>query len=217
MTKYCGYDYHHNVNVLAMLLASLMFASMIINSQCSIEVGEDINLDMKWVFQMSNRDEIVQMAGYGEEKLSTVLITGTVVCNEACLPSKHNNHHHLPLRPHPISGALVGAACRTNKKDKSPSWAKGVTDKFGDFVIDLPSHLHAITNLDKECSIKILELPKDSPCHQSALISKHKGIKLASVGNGIRTYTAGRTEFLHTMPQNSEACMKEQKDGHETW
>ena len=32
------------------------------------------------LFELSSRDEVVQMAGYGEEKLSTVLITGSVNC-----------------------------------------------------------------------------------------------------------------------------------------
>lgn len=27
--------------------------------------------------------------------------------------------------------------------------ATGVTDEFGDFMIDLPSHLHAIPNLER--------------------------------------------------------------------
>uniref|UniRef100_A0A803M1I4 Pollen Ole e 1 allergen and extensin family protein n=2 Tax=Chenopodium quinoa TaxID=63459 RepID=A0A803M1I4_CHEQI len=158
---------------------------------------------------MSSRDEMVQMAGYGEEKLSTVLITGSVVCNKACLAAKHGNHH-LQLPPQPISGALVGAECQANKKVKSPSWAKAVTDEYGEFMIELPSNLHGIPNLDKKCSVKILKLPKDSPCHPSTI--KNKEIKLSSVGNGIRTYTTGKIELLNIMPEKSEACMKGQKD-----
>lgn len=32
------------------------------------------------LLDLSSRDEVVQMAGYGEEKLSTVLITGSLHC-----------------------------------------------------------------------------------------------------------------------------------------
>lgn len=109
----------------------------------------------------------------------------------------------------------MGVVCHTNKKVKSPSWAKAVTDEYGEFIIELPSHLHGIPDMDKACSVKILELPKDSPCHLSALVSKHKEIKLGSVGNGVRTYTAGSMEFLHTMPEDSEACIKGQEDKQE--
>ncbi|XP_021719839.1 uncharacterized protein LOC110687490 [Chenopodium quinoa] len=215
MTKFCANCDH---NILVMLLAALIFASVIVNSQCrpvaSNEIKEeeddDESLEMKWVLEMSSRDEMVQMAGYGEEKLSTVLITGSVICYEACLAAKHGNHHQLKLPPQPISGALVGAECQANKKVKSPSWAKTVTDEYGEFMIELPSNLHGIPNLDKKCSVKILELPKDSPCHLSTV--KNKEIKLSSVGNGIRTYTTGKIELLNIMPEKSEACMKGQKD-----
>ncbi|KMT04366.1 hypothetical protein BVRB_8g184390 [Beta vulgaris subsp. vulgaris] len=213
MTKFCGY---HNHNIFVMLLVALILASMILNSQCRLIVsqlpGEEDDLGMKWALEMSSRDEIVQLAGYGEEKLSTVLITGGVVCNKACLATKHSsNHHQLQLSPQPISGALVGVACHT-KKDKSTHWVKAVTDNFGDFTIDLPSHLHGIPDLDKACSVKILDLPKDSSCHQSASASKHKEIKLASTRNGKRTYMVRGLALQHTLPENSAACMKKQKD-----
>ncbi|CAO2842398.1 unnamed protein product [Amaranthus hypochondriacus] len=168
----------------------------------------DEDVGMKWPFDISNRDEIVQVAGYGEEKLSTVLITGTVFCNKACLASKQL----LQVSPKPISGALVGAKCRTDKRDKSPSWTKAVTDKYGEFIIDLPSHLHSIQNLEKMCSVTILELPIDSPCHDSVYVGIYRDMELASFGNGIRTYTTGRMEILHTMSGTSQACIKEQEE-----
>ncbi|KAK6265124.1 hypothetical protein SCA6_020558 [Theobroma cacao] len=49
------------------------------------------------LYESSSREEMMQMAGYGEEKLSTVLVTGTVLC-EACL------HAEPQLRAWPISG-----------------------------------------------------------------------------------------------------------------
>ncbi|OMO76961.1 hypothetical protein CCACVL1_15254 [Corchorus capsularis] len=48
------------------------------------------------------------MAGYGEEKLSTVLVTGTVVC-EAC-------HSDSQLRAWPISGSGLRAEARPSTK-----------------------------------------------------------------------------------------------------
>lgn len=42
----------------------------------SLAAGEDNPL----MELLSNRDEVVHIAGYGEEKLSTVLITGSVSC-----------------------------------------------------------------------------------------------------------------------------------------
>ncbi|MBA0703143.1 hypothetical protein Goari_020636 [Gossypium aridum] len=36
------------------------------------------------LYEFSSRDEMVHLAGYGEEKLSTILVTGTVLY-EACL------------------------------------------------------------------------------------------------------------------------------------
>jgi preprotein translocase subunit SecG len=47
--------------------------------------------------EFSSTEELVQWAGYGEEKLSTVLVTGTVLC-EACL------HGENQLHAWPISG-----------------------------------------------------------------------------------------------------------------
>jgi hypothetical protein len=49
------------------------------------------------LFELSSREDLVQIAGYGEEKLSTVLVTGSIHC-EACL------HGEPQLRAWPISG-----------------------------------------------------------------------------------------------------------------
>lgn len=49
------------------------------------------------LFEPSSREELVQIAGYGEERLSTVLVTGSILC-EACL---HGDPH---IREWPISG-----------------------------------------------------------------------------------------------------------------
>ncbi|GKB79229.1 putative pollen Ole e 1 allergen and extensin family protein [Tanacetum coccineum] len=140
--------------------------------------------------ELATLDELTRLAGYGEEKLSTVVVTGTLLC-DAFL------RKNSPLVSHPIPGALVGISCRhtsVNRKTSKSSdcVTKGKTDQYGDFHIDLPSHLHAIPNIEKRCFIRILGLPKKSPCHQSALTNyKHKRIELlSSSGNGIRAYSS---------------------------
>lgn len=93
--------------------------------------------------------------------------------------------------------------CGTNGKTKK-SWAKGSTGSYGEFLIDLPSHLHAIPNLEKICLVKVLHLPKSSPCGR-AFTGKHKRIKLTSIGEGIRTYT---THNIDLIPKPSQKYMR---------
>ncbi|KAI4296049.1 hypothetical protein L6164_036039 [Bauhinia variegata] len=146
--------------------------------------GEDNSL-----FMLTSREEMVQMAGYGEERLSTVLVTGSVQCDAA-----------LHAHSWPISGALVAVNCHSHaskRKDKSVV-ARGVTDEFGDFIIDLPSHLHAIPDLEKICSVKVRRIPKGSMCRPTS-VKRHKGLILSSFGNGIRTYSAGEIRFQHSI------------------
>lgn len=144
--------------------------------------------EMSSLYQLSTREELMQMAGYGEDKLSTVLVTGSVLC-EASVDGQDQ------LRAWPITGALVSVYCH-NSHRKIISKTQTFTDEYGDFMIDLPSHLHATPDLNKKCSVKVLRLPKNSKC-RPAYVKKHKGLKLSSVGNGIRTYAAGRIRFLH--------------------
>lgn len=49
--------------------------------------------------EVSSRDEVVQWAGYGEEKLSTVVIDGKLLCHASF-------DHRTPPRPFPVSGSL---------------------------------------------------------------------------------------------------------------
>ncbi|GAV59843.1 Pollen_Ole_e_I domain-containing protein [Cephalotus follicularis] len=183
-------------------LVMLIFFIVIIRTSMA-DVGNPLS------FELSSREELVQLAGYGEEKLSTVLVSGTLLC-EACL------HGHPHLQAWPISGALVGVHCHARGRRKS-SCLQGVTDEYGDFLIDLPSHLHAIPNLDKTCSVTVLRLPHNSQC-RSAYVKKRKGLRLSSFGNGIRTYTAGRLRLHHSTSKPSHACIKnESSDQHMEW
>ncbi|XWS15443.1 hypothetical protein CRYUN_Cryun34aG0001500 [Craigia yunnanensis] len=167
--------------------------------QTSMAQLDEINKPL-YELELPSREEIVQMAGYGEDKLSTVLVTGAVLC-EACLHASAEPQR----RAWPISGALVAVKCQTACKTKSGS-AQAITDEYGDFLIDFPSHLHGIPNLQKICAVKVLQIPKNSMC-RPAIVTKHKGLRFSSVGNGIRTYTAGRIRFQHITSKPLKACI----------
>ncbi|XP_061339813.1 uncharacterized protein LOC133286415 [Gastrolobium bilobum] len=144
------------------------------------------------LFELLSRDEVVQMAGYGEERLSTVLVTGSVNCEA---------RFHNGDQPHawPIPGASVAVNCQSHASEGKgkPMVAQGVTDEFGDFMVDLPSYLHAIPNLEKICAVKVHRIPKGSLC-RPAHVKKYKGLELSSFGNGIRTYNAGNIRMQHS-------------------
>ncbi|KAI3440231.1 uncharacterized protein J3R85_003852 [Psidium guajava] len=152
------------------------------------------------LLKFSSRDEQVDMAGYGEKKVSTVLAVGSVSCAARFL---HGDHHQLHAWP--VSGALIGVKRHTNKNKISSNWTRGVTDEFGDFIIDLPSHLHAIPDLPEECSVRLLRAPRSSLC-RPARGHKHKRLRLASAGDGVRTYKAGNIRQM-LMLQSSRLAM----------
>lgn len=109
------------------------------------------------------------------------------------------------------AGALVAVNCHTNGKKGKSSWIKGATDEYGDFAIDLPSNLHAIPNLDRKCSLKVLRVPKNALC-RPVYVRRNKGLRLSSVGNGIRTYDAGTIRFQHLTSRLTQGCGR--KDGN---
>ena len=55
---------------------------------------------MNPLVEFSSREELAEMAGYGEEKLSTVLVSGTVLC-EACSDDQNGL-----TNPQTVSGSL---------------------------------------------------------------------------------------------------------------
>ncbi|GAB4826459.1 hypothetical protein Ancab_033354 [Ancistrocladus abbreviatus] len=184
MSNYCG-CMTPNLAATTMPIVFFFFLFLILHTDMTEAAGRDTTS----IFQVLSRTryhDMLEMAGYGEEKLSTVLITGTLLCKTSSI---------LHQQPVPVSGAIVVATCNNiDIKNKKQAWARGVTDEYGDFIFDLPSHLHAIPNLDKACSVEVLRLPKYSPC-RTVFVRKHQGLQLSSVGNGIRTYTAGEILF----------------------
>ncbi|OVA02188.1 Pollen Ole e 1 allergen/extensin [Macleaya cordata] len=149
--------------------------------------------------EFSSRSDLVEMAGYGEQKLSSVLVTGTVIC-DVCLGREADIHAW------PVSGALVGVSCKS-EGNKKTNLVKEITDDYGEFNIDLPSHLHGIPNLDKSCIVRVLRLPKSSPCRPS-FIKKPEMIKLSLADNGIRTFTTGRLKLTCKSSKHFQACPK---------
>lgn len=103
---------------------------------------------------------------------------------------------------------MVGVNCHDNgKNSKSSDWVHGVTDEFGDFIIDIPSHLHA-QSFENVCSIKILRTPKNAHC-QPAHLAGRKQLQLSSFGGGIRTYTSGVLRLQHQTSGPLQACTNE--------
>ncbi|XP_019186742.1 PREDICTED: uncharacterized protein LOC109181435 [Ipomoea nil] len=171
-----------------LLLAFILFLVI-------LESPATANLSIDEVY----REELVKMFGYGEDKISTVQIEGKVVC-QTCSDDDERSSRSL----HPISGAWVGILCsRSGRRASYSSWIKGNTDELGDFLIDLPSHLHAIPNLKKTCLVRVLHLPKASICtqhhHYYSKPPKHKRIQLIGVQEGTRTYT---THTIHLTPKS---------------
>lgn len=194
----------NNVFVMLFSLYLLLLVNIVVGSPPSASGVEDYQN----LFGLSSREEVVEIAGYGEEKLSTVLITGSLHCDGP-------NHHHSHAWP--IPGALVSVNCQshaTERKGKSMV-ANGVTDEFGDFMVDLPSYLHAIPNLEKICRVKVHKIPKGSLCRPARHVNRQKGLfKLSTIGNGIRTYDAGTITIQHSASEPVRASPR--KDLRET-
>ncbi|KAK6932865.1 hypothetical protein RJ641_002489 [Dillenia turbinata] len=187
MSYFCG---HMNIMLQHMHFFFIIFAIFVRTAKAAGQENPLVDL--------SKREYLVELAGYGEEKLSTVLVSGAVLAY-ACLDEENK------IYPLPVSGALVSVTCQTSRNTKSSSaQAQAMTDEYGDFIIDLPSHLHAIPDLDKACLVSVLRVPEDSACPRF-LVRKPKAIWLSSAGNGIRTYTAGEIRIQDSREGLSKA------------
>lgn len=88
-------------------LLVLVTASFLGIPAASLRSLEDMNMMMNPVVELSSRDELVHIAGYGEEKVSKVRISGRVVCHDACPrifrhPPAADDHYQPP---NPVSGS----------------------------------------------------------------------------------------------------------------
>lgn len=155
--------------------------------------------------QHLSREELVRIAGYGEEKISSVLIMGSVLC-QAC------QQLGSELQVSQVSGAKVAVACRTEGRKRRTSCAYGTTDELGEFMIDLPSKLHWLPVLEEACIVRVLSLPRSSPCRDTVRV-RPRPIKLTSVGNSIRVYTAGTVRIGRRSKASEHGCTRKRTGG----
>ncbi|GJM95618.1 hypothetical protein PR202_ga12380 [Eleusine coracana subsp. coracana] len=143
--------------------------------------------------------ELARIAGYGEELVSSVTVSGQVTCELCIRPGADLLAFELP-------GAKVAVICESAGHNQVPNSAFAMTDEYGNFTIDLPSQLHATPNLEKACTVKVLQLPIDSSCR---FLYRHRstyGLRLSSQEDGIRTYTTGVIRLQHS-DTSSDKCV----------
>ncbi|XP_072973672.1 uncharacterized protein [Typha angustifolia] len=157
-----------------------------------------------------SRAELARVAGYGEEPLSTVLVTGALLCNVCFLPGSH------PLTSY-VAGAKVAVVCEGDGhgEETKSGRAYATTDEYGEFTARLPSHLHAIKRLDEDCTVRVLRLPTTSYCQLGSRPSL-KAIKPSSVGDGVRVYSTGTVRLYghghgHEDIERSRRCLKDSR------
>ncbi|KAE8715139.1 acyl carrier protein 3 [Hibiscus syriacus] len=89
-------------NIFQAKLAMIVVSLFLQQSSLMAEL-EEIVIRKPILYELSSRDEMVHLAGYGEEKLSTVLVTGSVLCEARQLHSQSQPQ----LRSWPISVSWV--------------------------------------------------------------------------------------------------------------
>ncbi|KAK3139836.1 hypothetical protein QOZ80_5AG0391320 [Eleusine coracana subsp. coracana] len=121
--------------------------------------------------------ELARIAGYGEELVSSVTVSGQVTCELCIRPGADLLAFELP-------GAKVAVICESAGHNQ----------------------LHATPNLEKACTVKVLQLPIDSSCR---FLHRHRstyGLRLSSQEDGIRTYTTGVIRLQHS-DTSSDKCV----------
>ncbi|KAM0862539.1 hypothetical protein ACQ4PT_045196 [Festuca glaucescens] len=143
--------------------------------------------------------ELARVAGYGEELVSSVSVSGQVACELCLRPGSDLLTFELP-------GYKVAVTCATEGPNTMANSAFATTDEYGNFTIELPSRLHATPCLENACSVKVLELPPDSACRVSG--SRSYGLRLTSSEDGRRVYTTGVIRLQHDDTRSDE-CVQE--------
>lgn len=129
---------------------------------------------------IKGRAESIGFAGYGEEKLSSVVVVGNVVC-DTCL-----KHQFSQESSHVIAGVLLALDCSINRKTTA-TVNVGESDEYGDFTVEVPSFFHLDERVMNRCSLRLLSSPEDS-CNTPSTTAPSK-LVLLSNSNGIRTYS----------------------------
>ncbi|BAF26227.1 uncharacterized protein [Oryza sativa Japonica Group] len=152
--------------------------------------------------------ELARIAGYGEEPVSTVVVSGQVACELCLCPGSDLLTFELP-------GAKVEVACETEGPNTQANSVFTATDEFGNFTFHLPSRLHATPSLENACVVKVLQLPPDSACglrHRPAASYRIRpSSSLSSSADGFRAYTAGVIRLQHGGTPSGECVQVEDR------
>uniref|UniRef100_A0ACD5TKV5 Uncharacterized protein n=3 Tax=Avena sativa TaxID=4498 RepID=A0ACD5TKV5_AVESA len=144
--------------------------------------------------------ELARIAGYGEEPVSSVSVSGQVAC-ELCLLT-----FELP-------GSKVAVTCATEDPNTAANSASATTDEYGSFTIELPSRLHATPSLENACSVEVLELPPDSACRASGRRGSSYRLRLSSSEDGVRAYTTGVIRLQHDDTRSGKCVQEQSRSG----
>ncbi|KAF0930645.1 hypothetical protein E2562_033835, partial [Oryza meyeriana var. granulata] len=147
--------------------------------------------------------ELSRIAGYGEEPVSTVVVSGQVGCELCFRPGSDLLTFELP-------GAKVAVACETEGPNTQANSAFAATDEFGNFTVHLPSRLHATPSLENACVVKVLQLPPDSSCglrHRPT--ASYRLRQSSAAADGVRAYTAGVIRLQHGGTPSGECVQVE--------
>ncbi|XP_015699053.2 uncharacterized protein LOC102720850 [Oryza brachyantha] len=151
--------------------------------------------------------ELARIAGYGEEPVSTVVVSGQVACEFCVRPGSDLLTFELP-------GAKIAVACQTEGPIRRANSAFGATDELGNFTIHLPSRLHATPRLENACVVRVLRLPPDSACglrHRAA--ASYRLRQSPATADGVRAYTAGVIRLQHGDTPSGECVQGEGMGG----
>ncbi|KAJ1263918.1 hypothetical protein BS78_09G223100 [Paspalum vaginatum] len=162
--------------------AALLLALLLLAVAAEASAAEPMPMEVYF-----SAAELARVAGYGEEPVSSVSVSGQVACELCLRPGSDLLAFELP-------GAKVAVTCETESgnKHQAANSAFATTDEYGNFSIDLPSHLHATPSIEKACAVKVLQLPADTSCRLGHRPGANYGLKLSSSKeDGIRAYTAG--------------------------
>ncbi|CAN6324212.1 unnamed protein product [Urochloa humidicola] len=168
-----------------MLLRRRVAAALLLVLAAAAAAAEDDELPVEPMELYFSPVELARIAGYGEEPVSSVSMSGQVACELCLRPGSDLLAFELP-------GAKVAVLCETDgHNDQVANSAFATTDEFGNFTIDLPSQLHATANLERACTVKVLQLPVDSSCRLHHNPSTNYVLRLSSEEDGVRAYTTG--------------------------
>lgn len=85
-------------------MTTLDFILLFLFLEILVKVTGEDQVTMNSIVELSSRDDLVHMAGYGEEKLSTVTISGKILCH-ACEEIHGDEEIAQPLpAANPVTG-----------------------------------------------------------------------------------------------------------------